>query len=105
MQNEKRERWRESHLLTPERKELARHVLDLIRRGQDVTKTLRRHPLEDGSGYLNKAMLVSIYNEMVDDGEIKEDPAPARTDSDETHAHPIRRDDCYGSDQTLSLPR
>ena len=74
MQNEKRERWRESHLLTPERKELARHVLDLIRRGQDVTKTLRRHPLEDGSGYLNKAMLVSIYNEMVEDGEIKDDP-------------------------------
>jgi len=35
---------------------------------------LLRHPLEDGSGYLNKAMLVSIYNEMVEDGEIKEDP-------------------------------
>ena len=74
MQTEKRERWRESHLLTPERKDLARHVLGLIRRGQDVTKTLRRHPLEDGSGYLNKAMLVSIYNEMVEAGEMDEDP-------------------------------
>jgi len=74
MQSEKRKRWRESHLLTPERKELARHVLDLVRRGQDVTKTLRRHPLEDGSGYLNKSMLVSIYNEMVAKGEMEEDP-------------------------------
>jgi len=73
MQSEKRERWRETHLLTPDRKELARHVLDLIRRGQDVTKTLRSHPLENG-GYLNKAMLVSIYNEMVATGEMNEDP-------------------------------
>jgi len=72
MQPEKRERWRETHLLTPDRKELARHVLDLIRRGQDVTKTLRSHPLENG-GYLNKAMLVSIYNEMVATGEMNED--------------------------------
>lgn len=74
MELEKRELWKKSHLLTPERKDLARHVLGLIRRGEDVTKTLRRHPLEDGSGYLNKAMLVSIYNEMVEADEIKEDP-------------------------------
>jgi len=72
MQSEKRERWRESHLLTPDRKDLARHVLGLIRRGQDVTKTLRSHPLENG-GYLNKSMLVSIYNEMVEEGEMDED--------------------------------
>jgi len=72
MQSERRERWRESHLLTPDRKDLARQVLGLIQRGQDVTKTLRSHPLE-GGGYLNKAMLVSIYNEMVAAGELKED--------------------------------
>ena len=72
MHPEKRERWRETHLLTPKRKELARHVLSLIQRGQDVTKTLRSHPLENG-GYLNKSMLVSIYNEMVEEGEIEED--------------------------------
>jgi len=76
MQVEKRERWRATHLLTADKKELARHVLDLIRRGEkvDVTKTLRNHPLEDGSGYLNKSMLVSIYNEMVAAGEMEEDP-------------------------------
>jgi elongator complex protein 3 len=74
MQPEQRERWKESHFLTPDKKELARHVLELIRRGQDTAKTLRRHPLEDGSGYLNKSMLVAIYNEMVANGEMEEDP-------------------------------
>ncbi len=73
MQVEKRERWRETHLLTPNKKDLARHVLEEIRRGRDVTKTLRSHPLEDGSGYLNKSMLVAIYNEMVAAGELDED--------------------------------
>jgi hypothetical protein len=60
MQTEQRRRWAESHIITPDKKDLARHVLDLVRRGQDVTKTLRRHPLEDGSGYLNKSMPVAI---------------------------------------------
>ena len=73
MQPEQLEHWRETRLLTPEKRELARHVLDLIRRGSNVTKTLRAHPLEDGSGYLNKSMLVSVYNEMVAAGEMKED--------------------------------
>jgi len=70
---ERQERWRETHLLTPDKKELARSVLAEIRRGRDVTKTLRGHPLSDGSGYLNKSMLVTIYNEMVAAGEMEED--------------------------------
>src|SRR6185295_8000053 len=73
MLTEKQERWRETHLLTPGKKDLARVVLDEIRRGSDVTRTLRSHPLEDGSGYLNKSMLVSIYNELVGAGELKAD--------------------------------
>ena len=72
MQTERQERWRETHLLTPDKKELARTVLEEIRRGRDVTKTLRSHPIM-GGGYLNKSMLVSIYNEMVDAGELQED--------------------------------
>src|SRR6188474_2949974 len=73
MLTEKQERWRETHLLTPGKKNLAHIVLDEIRRGSDVTRTLRSHPLEDGSGYLNKSMLVSVYNEMVAAGEMDED--------------------------------
>ena len=72
MHPERRELWRETHLLTPDKKALARTVLEQIRRGRDVTKTLRSHPLE-GGGYLNKSMLVSIYNEMVAAGEMEED--------------------------------
>lgn len=73
MHIERRELWRETHLLTPDKKDLARAALEEIRRGRDVTKTLRGHPLE-GGGYLNKSMLVSIYNEMVASGEMEEDP-------------------------------
>jgi elongator complex protein 3 len=72
MQTERQERWRETHILTQDKKELARTVLEEIRRGRDVTKTLRSHPLP-GGGYLNKSMLVSIYNEMVSAGELGED--------------------------------
>ncbi|MGE5463810.1 MAG: elongator complex protein 3 [Syntrophothermus sp.] len=72
MQTERQERWRETHLLTPDKKELARTVLEEIRRGRDVTKTLRSHPIR-GGGYLNKSMLVSIYKEMVAAGELEED--------------------------------
>jgi elongator complex protein 3 len=72
MHTEKQERWRETHLLTPDKKDLARTVLAEIRRGRDVTKTLRSHPISSG-GYLNKSMLVTIYNEMVAAGELDED--------------------------------
>ncbi|RPI94997.1 MAG: tRNA uridine(34) 5-carboxymethylaminomethyl modification radical SAM/GNAT enzyme Elp3 [Chloroflexi bacterium] len=72
MQTERQELWRSTHLLTEDKKELARTVLDEIRRGRDVTKTLRSHPLR-GGGYLNKSMLVAIYNEMVTAGEMQED--------------------------------
>ena len=72
MQTERQELWRSTHLLSEDKKELARVALDEIRRGRDVTKTLRSHPLR-GGGYLNKSMLVSIYHEMVATGEIHED--------------------------------
>ena len=72
MQTERQERWRATHLLTPDKKELARTVLEEIRRGRDVTRTLRSHPIR-GGGYLNKSMLVAIYNEMVAAGELQAD--------------------------------
>lgn len=73
MHPERRELWRETHLLTPEKKELARTVLEQIRAGRDVTRTLRSHPLPNG-GYLNKSMLVTLYHEMVAAGELEADP-------------------------------
>jgi len=72
MHSERQARWRATHLLTPDKKDLARTVLEEIRRGRDVTKTLRSHPI-GGGGYLNKSMLVAIYHEMVAAGELEED--------------------------------
>src|SRR5215207_11328408 len=72
MQTERQELWRSTHLLTEDKKDLARTVLEEIRRGREVTKTLRSYPLQ-GGGYLNKSMLVSVYNEMVAAGEMDED--------------------------------
>ena len=72
MQNKRQELWRSTHLLTEDKRDLARTVLEEIRRGRDVTKTLRGHPLR-GGGYLNKSMLVAMYNEMLAAGEIDED--------------------------------
>ncbi|HET6594912.1 MAG TPA: tRNA uridine(34) 5-carboxymethylaminomethyl modification radical SAM/GNAT enzyme Elp3 [Anaerolineales bacterium] len=72
MQSERQALWRSTHVLTEDKKDLARLVLEEIRRGRDVTKTLRSHPLA-GGGYLNKSMLVAMYNEMVAAGEIGED--------------------------------
>ena len=72
MHTERQALWRSTHLLSEDKKELARTVLEEIRRGREVTKTLRSYPLR-GGGYLNKSMLVSIYNEMVAAGEIQED--------------------------------
>lgn len=39
MHTEKQIRWRETHLLTADKKDLARFVLDEIRRGRDVTNS------------------------------------------------------------------
>jgi elongator complex protein 3 len=72
MQTERQELWRSTHLLTEDKKDLARSVLEEILRGRDVTRTLRSHPLP-GGGYLNKSMLVAMYHEMVAAGEIPED--------------------------------
>ena len=72
MQNERQELWRSTHLLTADKRELARVVLEEVRRGREVTKTLRSHPLQ-GGGYLNKSMLVAMYNEMVAAGEMDAD--------------------------------
>jgi elongator complex protein 3 len=72
MHTERQELWRSTHLLTEDKKDLARTVLEEIRHGRDVTRTLRSHPLQ-GGGYLNKSMLVAMYNEMVAAGEIAAD--------------------------------
>lgn len=69
---ERRKRWQQVNALTPEKLDLAHHVLNEIRGGRDVMDALRDYPLKDG-GYLTKAALVAAYNQMVESGNMTAD--------------------------------
>jgi elongator complex protein 3 len=64
--------WRASHLATREKTIIARTVVEEIQRGRPVMEAVHRYPLP-GGGYLNKAVLVAAYHEMVAAGEISAD--------------------------------
>ena len=66
--------WRKLRELTPEKLAAARLALDDVRRGLDVVRALRRHPLSDG-GYPPKSALVAVYHSLVASGEMLPDPA------------------------------
>ena len=87
---EQREIWNDLKQHTPEKKRLARAALADIRGGAKVFDAIRSHPITaEGGGYIGKQMLVAVYREMVENGEIEEDPAllarirmkPTRTQS------------------------
>lgn len=60
--------WLKNKVINPENEATARIVLDEIRGGRDVMKSIRRHPLPDG-GYLAKSVLVAAYHNLVASGE------------------------------------
>jgi elongator complex protein 3 len=68
------ETWIEAHEYTPERLTSARKILGDIMQGKEVWQAMRHYPLPEG-GYLPKHMLVAAYHQMVNNGEIAEDPA------------------------------
>jgi elongator complex protein 3 len=70
--DERQKLWRETKTLTPEKMALARCVLDEVRRGDDVTSALRRHPLA-GGGVLGKSALVAAYHAMAAAGDLSLD--------------------------------
>jgi elongator complex protein 3 len=65
--------WLEARVLTPEKIELARRALEEIRTGEKVFEAIRHNPLSDG--YLSKNILVTVYRELVRQGEWQNDPA------------------------------
>ena len=67
------ENWIETHGDTPEKLIIAHIVLDEVREGMDVIKSIRSHPLP-GGGYVAKSVLVSAYRQLVEIGELDEDP-------------------------------
>ncbi len=66
------ERWMQRHKVTTEKLEIARIVLEEVRQGEDVVKSLRSYPLAQG-GYISKAILVTEYRRQIAEGETKKD--------------------------------
>lgn len=64
--------WKQKRIYTKEQLVIAREALESIKSGLDVRTALRRHPLPDG--FLAKHTLVSVYRQMVEDGEWEDDP-------------------------------
>jgi elongator complex protein 3 len=67
-------RWRESLQYSDEQIKTAEVILEIIRSGESVLKTIRSHPLPQG-GYISKQILVSVYRQQVNDGLMADDPA------------------------------
>ena len=65
--------WQAGRRITPEKIECARLVLADIQTGQDAFLAIRKHPLP-GGGYVAKHVLVALYRQLVDEGEIEETP-------------------------------
>jgi len=65
--------WQQARQINPEKLIIAREILVEVRRGADVLKTLRRHPLP-GGGFLSKSILVAAYYQLVEQGEWTVDP-------------------------------
>jgi len=67
--------WFAARKVTPIKRELAQRALEDIRAGREVFDSLRRNPLPNGDGFLNKATLVAVYRDLVNEGFWEEDPA------------------------------
>ncbi|HKJ26527.1 MAG TPA: tRNA uridine(34) 5-carboxymethylaminomethyl modification radical SAM/GNAT enzyme Elp3 [Anaerolineales bacterium] len=75
-QKEQLKEWKKLKRHTPEKKALAREALQEIQEGESVFEAIRHHPIQSpGGGYIGKQMLVAVYREMVENGEMEEDPA------------------------------
>jgi elongator complex protein 3 len=62
---------------TVEQLDLARAILEEVRRGAPVTQAIRHHPL-GGGGFVGKSVLVRVYRQLVELGDWDHDPVLAR---------------------------
>lgn len=67
-----RESWYKAREYTTEKLALGRKVLEEVRAGSEVYDSVRRNPLPEG-GYLPKHILVAVYQDLVERGELKTD--------------------------------
>jgi elongator complex protein 3 len=52
---------------TPEKRDLARKILEDVRAGMTVKQAVRQHPLSEG-GFVGKSTLIKVYRELTDGG-------------------------------------
>lgn len=67
------ENWRKKRRYSPEQLVLARIVLEEVRAGRKLDRSLRDHPAE-GGGLLAKHILIAAYRALVESGEWQENP-------------------------------
>ena len=65
--------WQSGRRITPDKIACGRLVLDDILAGVDSFQAIRRHPLPTG-GYVAKHVLVALYRQLIDEGDLDEDP-------------------------------
>jgi elongator complex protein 3 len=65
--------WQAGRRITPDKIACARLVLADIQAGADAFQAIRHHPLPEG-GYVAKHVLVALYRQLIDEGELEETP-------------------------------
>jgi len=64
--------WQKSQDPSPDQVETARQILHEVQEGKSVFKSIRAHPLPNG-GYVAKYILVRVYYQLVNNGELESD--------------------------------
>jgi len=64
--------WHEAREYSDEQLQQARKILDEVIEGRDVLEAIRGNPLPSG-GYVGKPIIVQVYRQLIERGEIEED--------------------------------
>jgi elongator complex protein 3 len=67
------ENWQKKRQYSPEQLALARIVLEEVRQGRKLDRSLRDHPAKNG-GLLAKHILIAVYHQLVESGEWVDNP-------------------------------
>lgn len=69
--------WMESRKYTPRKLAFAKLALQDVQNGVPVFDAIKKHPLQkqDGGGYISKHMMIVVYRQLVESGEIPDSPA------------------------------
>ena len=69
--------WLDARQYTPEQLQQARKILDEVIDGRTVLEAIRSNPLPSG-GYVGKPIIVQVYRELIEQGEMDAEPSLLR---------------------------